>query len=159
MDVLIIEDFLLQQKLLSKMAKDAGMKYKVADNLSRALDTIKTNQRSLAWILDWYFPCSETSLSSIYDPNEVRIWIEKTHKDLLGKNIEGTYETAMWSVLIRVSRILWYYLPGTIILNSAEKVANEDMVKTLDTLGYNGKVLVSNKPEIENIKRGLVSLQ
>lgn len=157
MSILIIEDFPLQQKLLRKIAKEAHVKHKISGDLWSALTTIRRNKNHLGWILDGYFPVNQTS-SSIYDPKEVAQWIQAEYRDLSGRNIEGNGETAMWSVLIRICWALGYQLPPTIILNSAEQVANMDMITTLENIKYSGHIIVSQKPDIINIKNGLLGL-
>ncbi len=43
---------------------------------------------------------------------------------------------------MRLAYTLGYILPETIILNSAEEVANEDMINTLRSLQYGGQIIV-----------------
>ncbi|MBP6921671.1 hypothetical protein KBB89_03970 [Candidatus Gracilibacteria bacterium] len=118
---------------------------------------MKKNKGNTAWILDGYFPC-EKAKSPVYDPQVVKDWISRIDTGLSDKNIEGTNETAMGSVLMRLAYTLGYILPETIILNSAEEVANEDMINTLRSLQYGGQIIVGPKSDVGRIKGALTGL-
>lgn len=160
MSILIIEDFVPQQGLLQKMVAGSNFDCEIAGTGDEALAALKKNKGNLVWILDWYFPC-EKKQSPVYDPEVVRNWIRKIDINLADRNIEWTNETAMWSVLVRLASTLGYILPNTIILNSAEIVANEDMLNSLLSLGYNGQIVERGpiKSDAAKIKWTLLQLQ
>lgn len=76
MDILIIEDLPLQQKLLRQLVRTNQKKESVVGSLRKAISVISKSRKAHGWILDGYFPCVDGG-SPIYDPKEVRQWIQE----------------------------------------------------------------------------------
>lgn len=87
MSILIIEDFLPQQKLLGTIVKSTKLECEMAATGEEVLNALKRNKGNTAWILDGYFPC-EKAKSPVYDPGVVKDWISKIDPALANKNIE-----------------------------------------------------------------------